>query len=188
MTAPTTEPASARAGDSWAWRREDLPDYPATLWALKYSFKNATSGFEIAASADGTYFAVAVAGDDTENYAAGIYSWAARISLISDSTTRHTVDAGTLEILPSLFTTTATDPLDNRSVARKMLDQCETALLAFQAGVKSYTIGSRMMTYRDAPEVEKMRDRWRLAVAREDQREGRPNNISRDRFVRFGRA
>lgn len=198
MSTPTTEPTSVRAGDSWAWRREDLSDYPADEWNLTYAFKNAAGGFEVDATADGLAFAVAVAGDDTEDYAAGRYTWAARVENIADATIRHTVDQGEIDVLPNLFTATPTTALDARTFARKMLDQVEAALLAVMtqkasgAGVKAYTIAGRSMQYADADteiaSLERQRDRWRLAVAREEQAEGKPNNLGRNQYVRFGRA
>jgi hypothetical protein len=205
LTTPTTEPTSVRAGDALAWRREDLVDpvtgdeYPASLWTLTYAFKNATLGFEITATADDDDYAVSVSGTTSAAYTAGVYAWQARVSLIATPTTvRYTVDSGEITVLPSLFTTVAADPLDARTFARQALDNAEEAYLAFQtqrssaAGIKSYAIGNRQMTYADA-DLESARlisdrDRWRLAVAREEQAEGKPNNLSRNHKVRFVRA
>jgi hypothetical protein len=199
MTVATTEPASERAGDTWAWRREDLTeDYPASEWTLVYAFKNEAGGFEISASADDDYFAVSVGSATTVAYTVGTYQWQARVSNIADSTIKHTVDEGTLEILKSFFTTPASTAYDGRSFARQMLADVEAALLAVasqrttRAGIKSYSIGNRSIEYSDTDteiaRLEKSRDRWLLAVAREDQKEGRPNNRGRDRGVRFARA
>jgi hypothetical protein len=196
MTA-TTEPSEVRVGDSWAWRREDLTaDYPASEWTLVYAFRNASVGFEITAAADDDYFEVSVAGSLTEEYEAGAYAWGARVVNIADATIRHTVDGGTITVLPNMFIDE--DALDARTFARQMLDQVEAALLAVMTqkasgtGIKAYSIAGRSMEYADADtevaRLEKSRDRWRLAVAREDQAEGRPNNISRFHGVRFTRV
>src|SRR5574340_527910 len=45
-TAPTNEPSALRAGDTWSWRREDLGDYPASSWTLKYYFRNSSAKFD----------------------------------------------------------------------------------------------------------------------------------------------
>ena len=70
MAIPTSEPDSLRIGDTWQWRREDLFDYPASAWTLIYYFRNATSHFDVTASADGSYFAVTVAKATTAALAA----------------------------------------------------------------------------------------------------------------------
>jgi hypothetical protein len=75
VTTPTNEPIEARAGDTWSWRRDDLADYPAPTWVLKYRAKNAAGGFEIVAAADGAAHLVTVPAATTAVYTAGIYDW-----------------------------------------------------------------------------------------------------------------
>lgn len=197
MTVATIEPTSVRAGDSLAWTKT-LDDYPATAWTLKYAFKNASLGFEITATASGSDHAVLVTPTTSAAYTAGTYAWQARVTNIADATLKYTVDAGELTVAASLFTTVSTDPLDVRTFARKMLDQVELALLAVLTqkttgkGIKAYSIAGRSMEYSDADtelaRLERSRDRWRLAVAREEQAEGKPNNLGRNSYVSFGRA
>jgi hypothetical protein len=123
-TAPTNEPKQLRAGDTWNWRREDLGDYPATSWTLKYYFRNAAAKFDVTAAADGDLYEATVAKATTAAYAAGWYDW---VAVVEDATDRHQVDSGRVEILPNL----ATDVVyDARSFARKMLDYVEAALLS----------------------------------------------------------
>ena len=94
---PTTEPTSLRAGDTWAWRREDLSDYPASGWTLVYYFRNATAYFDITASADGDAYAVSVAKASTGK-TPGWYDW---VAVVTDTgnTERYEVDRGRVEIL-----------------------------------------------------------------------------------------
>jgi hypothetical protein len=120
-TVPTSEPLSLRSGDTWAWRRDDLGDWPASLWTLTYSFRNATSHFDITASADGEGYSVAVAAAASALYAAGAYTWYA---FVSDGTDRHQVGTGRLDILPNITAAA----YDGRSWARRMLDYVEAAL------------------------------------------------------------
>ena len=119
---PTTEPTSLRAGNTWQWRREDLSDYPASVWTLTYHFRNRTSNFDVTATADGDAFAVSVAMAST-NKATGWYDW---LAVVTDGTDRHEVDAGRVEVLPDV---SAAQAYDGRSFARKMLDYIEAALL-----------------------------------------------------------
>jgi hypothetical protein len=122
FTVPTTEPAALRAGDTWVWRREDLGDYPASTWTLTYYFRNATSHFNVTASADGDAFAVEVAGATTAGYAPGKFDW---FAFVSDGTDRHQVGEGRFEVKPDVANAV---PYDGRTFARRMLDYVEAAL------------------------------------------------------------
>jgi len=123
QTIPTTEPSSLRAGDTWQWRREDLSDFPASAWTLKYYFRNAAAKFDITAAADGDLYAVSVAKATTAPRTVGKYDW---IAVVESATERFQVDSGRFEVLPNL----ATDAVyDARTFARKMLDAIEAALL-----------------------------------------------------------
>jgi len=123
QTIPTTEPIELRAGDTWQWRREDLTDYPASAWTLKYYFRNAAAKFDVTASADGDHYAVTVAKATSAGKAVGNYDW---IAVAESATERFEVDRGIVKITPNL----ATDAVyDARSFARKMLDAIEAALL-----------------------------------------------------------
>jgi hypothetical protein len=125
-TIATTEPTELRAGDTWAWRREDLTgDYPASAgWALKYYFRNASGFFDVAADADGDAFAVAVAKAVTATRVAGSYDWIAVVESASD---RHQVDSGILAVRPDFSAAAA---LDARSFARTLFDAVEAALIS----------------------------------------------------------
>jgi hypothetical protein len=120
-TIPTTEPASARAGDTWRWQRT-LSDYPASTWTLSYTLFNAAGKVSIAATADGDDHLVSVAPATTAAYTAGRYDWVAHVS---DGTDRHQVGAGSINVLPDL---SAVSSYDGRSHARKMLDAIDALL------------------------------------------------------------
>jgi len=172
VSTPTTEPTQVRAGDSWAWRREDLGAYPATAWSLAYWFKNAAGGFQVAAAADGDAFAVALGSDDTQDLAAGSYSWQARVTKIADPSEKHTVASGTLQLLASLFVGAAADPLDNRSHARKMLDAIEAKLEnRVPADRESYAIYNREIKHTPIAELVVMRDKYASMVRSEESAE-----------------
>jgi hypothetical protein len=141
---PTNEPRQLRAGDTWEWRREDLAaDYPAPTWTLTYRFKNAAGGFEIVASASGSFFAVTHAAGTTASIAAGTYDWAAQVA---NGSAKYTIDSGTLEVLANLFSGTATAANDQRSHNRKALDAIK-AVMEGRASVdqQEYTIAGRSL-------------------------------------------
>lgn len=187
MTTPNTEPTELRAGDLWEWRREDLAaDYPASAWALTYRFKNAAGGFEVVATADGDAFAVSVPAATSAAIADGEYYWQVRAT---NGAAAHTVDSGTTRVLPNLFAGTASAASDQRSHARRTLEAIQ-AVIEGRATTdqQQYTIGDRALTRIPIVELLAFADRYRLAVAREDQANGKPNNLGRTRFVRFGRA
>lgn len=117
----TSEPLSARAGDSWSWVR-DLADYPAPGWSLIYTLFGPSGVLRITTAADGARHRVAVRPAASGAYHPGRYDWVAHVT---DGTDRYQVAAGSLQILPDVRTTTA---LDGRSHARRMLDAIEAVL------------------------------------------------------------
>lgn len=190
MTTTTNpEPTELRAGDPWTWRRDDLTaDYPASAWNLVYWFKNEAGGFAITASADGDEFVVDETSDDTEARAAGVYSWQARAENIATPSTRHIVASGTLRVLQNLFTGAAGDAYDGRSHARKVLAAVEAVIEGRATkDQQAYSIAGRALTRTPLPELLALRDRYRLAVAREDQAAGVPNNVGATAYVQFRR-
>lgn len=165
-TVPTTEPNSLRAGDTWQWTRENLSDYPATTWTLTYYFRNATSHFNVVATADGSTFAVSVAMATTADRVPGWYDWTA---FVSDGTERYQVGAGRLEVLPDLANAV---PYDGRTFARRMLDYIEAALeeraSTDQLDLITAQLENRSLT-RDKAGMLSLRDRFRAEVAVEDR-------------------
>ena len=165
-TVPTTEPASLRCGDTWQWRREDLSDYPAGTWTLNYYFRNATSHFDIAATADGSAYAVSVALATTAGYVPGWYDWTA---FVTDGTERYQIAAGRTEVLPDLATA---KPYDGRSFARRMLDYIEAALENRASGDQLDLIDAQLADrrmVRDRAGLIALRSQFELEVKRQDQ-------------------
>ncbi len=175
MTAPipTTEPRAARAGMTWQWRREDLADYPASIWTLKYWFKKTGSSganFSITATADGDAFAIAVSATTTAGYTAGDYTWAAVVTAGSEA---FPVDSGTLELEPRYDQATN---LDDRSHARKVLDAIEAVIEGWASkDQESYSIGGRSLSRTPLDELMKFRDQYRAEVYAEELAENIAN-------------
>lgn len=135
-----TEPDKVRAGDTWAWTRQDLADYPSSAWTLKYALKNASSAINITATADGSGYAVSVSMASTASHPPGKYRW---VAWVESATERFDVDTGWIEVLPKYDTTTA---LDDRGHARRTLEAIE-AVIEGRATLdqQEYTIGSRSL-------------------------------------------
>lgn len=180
-TVPTTEPTTARAGDTWQWRREDLADFPASSWTLKYYFRNAASGFDVTATADGDAFAVSVAKATTSAYAVGTYDW---VAFVESATERHQVDAGQIVIGYNFATTGAHD---GRSFARTMLDAVEAALLSRASGdqldLVQAALADRSMQYSPGA-LMTLRSQLQGEVSREKALQN--GTESRRVLVRFG--
>lgn len=165
-TVPTTEPTALRAGDTWQWTRKDLGDYPAPTWSLVYYFRNATSHFDVAATADGSTFAVSVALATTATRVPGWYGWSA---FVTDGTDRHEVGTGRTQVLPDLA---AASPHDGRTFARRMLDFIEAALESRASTDQLDLINAQLDTRsisRDKAGMIVLRDRFRAEVATEDR-------------------
>lgn len=180
-TIPTTEPLALRCGDTWQWRREDLSDYPASAWTLKYYFRNATHYFDVTATADVDNFAVSVAKATTAGYTAGDYDW---LAVVESATQRFEVDKGRLDVLPNLATAAA---YDARTFARTMLDAVESALsakaTASQLDLVKAALADRSMEY-DTAALLKLRSMLLSEVRREDAvRNGTSNNRIVARFA-----
>ena len=184
MAIPTTEPTELRAGDTWAWRREDLSDYPASSgWSLTYYFRNAAQKFDVSASADGDAFAVTVAKANTGK-TPGWYDW---LAVVSSTTERHEIGTGRTKVTPNL----ATDVVyDGRSFARTLLDYVEASLLSRatsdQLDLINAALGERSLQ-RDKAGLMTLRSQLLGEVSREDAAAGRAaGKPSRSRLmIRF---
>ena len=139
---PLNEPLTLIAGDTVRWDREDLPDYPASVWTLSYYFVKTNDQITITASANGDYFRVVVAASVTANYPPGIYKWNAYVSKGAE---RYKVDEGTLEIKADYVAQTT--GYDDRSHVKKTLDAIEAVIegRATQDHL-SYSIAGRSIT------------------------------------------
>lgn len=183
-------PAEVIAGDTLDFKVE-VPEFPSSAgWTLKYRltprFSTPTQTpitLTASANADGSY-QVQASNAATSGYQPGAYTWA---RWVEKAGARQTLDqSGQLVVKADPAATV--QGYDSRSHERKMLEQVQAAMLALNTGVKSYTIGSRQMTYRDMPELIAEESRLKWLVANEDARAkiaaGQPN--PRDVRIRFG--
>jgi hypothetical protein len=135
---PSYEPTEFSPGETIEWRKS-LTDFSAAEgWALTYYFRNAGgSGFNVAASADGSSWKVSAAvptGTDP-----GRIEWEAWVQKDSE---QRVVGRGWATVRPSLRALSASDNFDGRTQAEKDLDAVRAALVPASAtGVQEYEIG-----------------------------------------------
>lgn len=149
---PTTEPLQIRAGASIEWRRNDLSDYPASEWTLKYYLKNASNHIEISGTAVGDYHSITISAATSAGYTAGVYTWVAYAEKGSgQNIERHQVSEGAMEIFPSYANTTA---FDGRSHVKTVLDAIEAAIEGRASRTDlSYTINGRTIQHMNPEEL-----------------------------------
>jgi hypothetical protein len=182
MTAetPTNEPKELRAGVTWEWDRNDLSDYPATTWTLKYWFKRqgGTDKFSITASASGSNFAVSVAAATTLAYVADDYTWVAVVTAGSEV---FEVDHGTMKILPRYDQDVA---LDDRTHAKKVLEAIEAVLESRATkDQEEYTIGTRSLKRTPLKDLIALRDKYKAEVFGEQLAENARNGKEGNKLV-----
>lgn len=125
-TIPTTEPSIIQSGDTIKWNRNDLDNYPASLWTLSYVFINSTAKIslssEVTASGDDFAIVIPAATSATWHPDAGIFSWSASVT---DGSEVIIVDSGHLEIL---FDPRQATTQDTRTHVKKTLDLLESLI------------------------------------------------------------
>jgi len=162
-TVPTSEPAQVRAGDTIKWTIA-LGDYPASEgWVLSYALVKTGTQITFGSSASGDDHLVNVAPATSGAWAAGKYSFAARVSKAGDV---HTVRTGTIEILPSFAAQSS--GYDARSHARKTLEALEAWIEGRDIAVAEYEIAGRRMRTIPIADLIALRDKYRAEVQAED--------------------
>lgn len=134
---PTVEPQEIICGDRIQWTKT-LGDFPADEWTLTYYFRGNLAGaqIDVTATADDRDFAVDIPTTDSATYVPGTYYWQAFVSKSGD---RKLVAEGRLVVKAN--PTDITEPVDNRSHARKVLSALD-ALIERNAltGIQRYTL------------------------------------------------
>ena len=164
---PTTEPSVLIAGDRVTWKKGSLGvDYPSASYSLKYSARlegSINKEIEITATASGDDYLIEVPAATSALWTAGTYQWQSYIIRTSDSE-RKNLASGVFEVKSNMDTAN----VDPRSKVKKMLDQVEDAIVAFQGGsIQSYSVGGRVVTYRNLTELIVFRDKLKGEYQRE---------------------
>ena len=118
----TTLPAIITAGDSIAWTltRDDFP--ASDGWTLSFVFINSSSKIAMSSTADGDRHAIAIEATTTAVYVPGKYTYA---GFATRGTVRHTIERGSIEVLPNLATQTT---YDGRAWYDKAIEALEAAI------------------------------------------------------------
>lgn len=161
------------AGDTLSFTTS-VPDYTAADgWTLVYRLilRSGIGTIELSSTADSDdpdLHRIQAAAVTTAAWTPGTYSWS---SWVEQGAERHSLSTGTVVIKAD--PATATGDLDLRSDARKALDDARTAFyaMATNPGVKRYSIGGRMMEFRDQADLVGYITRLEQQVAAEERAE-----------------
>lgn len=173
----------------------EVPDYPASSgWTLKYRLTPRFTTpvqtpivLTATTDPDGKRYNVQASPATTAAWAAGSYAWA---RWVEKAGARQTLDeSGNLLVKPDPSLTVA--GYDGRSQAAKAVDDIKAAMATFTASsgtIKSYSIGSRQVTYRDKAEMITDLDFWqRQLVAEQDAVKIAAGMNPRNIGIRFNR-
>lgn len=156
------------------------PDYKASAgWVVKLRLTPSAPGgtaIDITSTAEGDSHRVLVAAATSAAWVAGSYSVATWAENGADV---HTISQAQISIAPNPRTLAA--GTDTRSLARKALEDCRTALATFRATkglTRSYQIGIRQFEFASTAEIIKEIGYWEREVNKEDIAAGRKNAFS----------
>ncbi|HEX7955677.1 MAG TPA: hypothetical protein VF508_01975 [Pyrinomonadaceae bacterium] len=173
---PDHEPARFVAGETLRWTKS-LADFSAADgWQLDYHFRSAAGvGFDAAATADGSSWAVTVAAATTTPLGAGDLTWQAWVSKAGE---KYLVDDGTSVVEASLATASAETAVDTRSRAKRILDAIDAmiegkATLDQQEYVIDTGAGSRSLKRIPIPDLILLRKTYAQLYGRELRGAGR---------------
>lgn len=164
-TPPITLPTQIYAGDTLTWSRT-FDDYKSgDGWTLKYTLISATAAYNFSAAeqSDGS-FLVTVDEATTGGWAPGKYQL---VEYIDSGTQRFTFDSSPVTVVATLAG--ATDGVDTRSHARKVLDAIEAYFENRLPTTALIMIDGKRLEHYPLNEIIAMRDRYRIEVMREDQ-------------------
>jgi hypothetical protein len=180
-------PEQHRAGDTLAWVEAAAGAVSSTDgWALNVYLRNAAAGITaVGADRGDGGWDLELTATTTGTMAAGEWQWQAVATKAAASTT---LDAGRMQILPSLAYTGTPGTFDGRSEAETELAEVRAAIRTLiTKGAQQYTIGSRSFTALNLGKLTERESQLRAIVAREKAAArvaaglGDPRNV----FVRF---
>ena len=155
------------AGDSLNFPKS-TPGYPDSAgWVLTYILVPRTVGgstISIAATAEGDDHRVALAATTTAAWAAGNYSWSARVEKSGE---KYTVSRGQTVIRPDMTSVAA--GYDGRSVAEKALADAKAAFSAWTPTTRRYRIADREHEFSSKAEIVGSIEFWQIELKREQR-------------------
>lgn len=165
---PGVEPAEIVIGETLRWNRES-DDYPASEWALTYSFRGAGKGFDAEAVPDGDTHAVTVAAVTTAEMTPGVYYWQAWAARGAE---KYVVASGQARAKRGLAAVTVDTVVDERSKVKQILDAIDDRLAGRAAAdVHMYMIGNRQLMKIPVGELLGLRKYYASLYTQERRRE-----------------
>ncbi|MDR3414209.1 MAG: hypothetical protein P4L87_25155 [Formivibrio sp.] len=165
-------------GDSAFWIDDALidgnnRDLTSDLYTLSYVIAGPIAQpLTLTADPDGGGWKTTLTTTASAALVPGRYWWQA---VLTSATERITVDSGELEIKQNIALAGAS--FDGRTPAEKALSDAEAALSQYKASggrIKSYTIGTRTMTFEDGSAILAQISYWKIKVRTE---QGRSRNL-----------
>lgn len=148
--------------------------YPATLWTAQLLLRGPKS-IDVPVAIDGDSVVIRANAGVTATWPAGDYWYSLRATSGADAVE---LASGQITILPDLAA--ATDGYDGKTHARRTLDAIE-AVIEKRASMdqERYRINNRELYRTPIADLLKLRDLYRLEVAREDQAQRGKNPFGR---------
>lgn len=176
-------PTKFSKGESLSWEKS-FSLYPATDWTLIYYFRGAGTGFDAAATADGTNFLVTIAKTVTAAMTAGNYSFQA---FVEKDDEKICVDAGDVIVTQGFASLETSETLDNRSQVKKILDAID-ATIEGKASLDQleYEIGNRRLRRYAMDDLLKLRDTYAKLYAAEIRAEKARKGKSPFKTIKVG--
>jgi hypothetical protein len=176
------------AGDTFSLTTS-LSDYPASAgWTLTHRFvprSGSATPIEVVCTASGDAHVALVAATVTDDWVAGTYTFASYVSKAGEI---HTVDTGTIELLPDPRAATT---LDTRTDAQVALANVRAMLQGVASkNVQRYEINGRALQHYAIPDLIQLEAKLVADVKREQSSLGMAAGRAgrRQIFVRLGRA
>lgn len=171
----TIEPTQITQREAVEWTKS-YPDYPATLWTLKYLFRGRGPGVTVTATTnDVTGFAAALTAAQTVTMAPVRYTWQAVLTEIAATTNKIYIATGFTTVKVG-FDPDADDEIDTRSANEITLDIINAAISGqMTENVLEYEIttpaGTRKVKRMTSTDLFAARTLFATLVAQERQRE-----------------
>ena len=154
----TIEPSIFQAGDTVRWQKS-LPDYPTSIWTLRY-FINGPQQIVLTAIARGNDYLIEISASTSATWAAGSYWYEAVVERGTGAALeRYKIKSGRLTIKPNPATLPA--GYDGRSHVKKVLDALEATLQGKASRDQlSYTIEGRSIQKLSPAELVQWRNQY----------------------------
>lgn len=168
------EPTRIAQGEEIEWTRT-FADFPATLYTLEYRFRGPSTGFNLAADADGTGFRAEIESTAfASTLAVGRWQWQAWTTEIANPSNIKKAGAGFTAVVQG-FAADATAPLA-KSLAQQIVESIDAATLAFSTSyVQEYEIstpaGTRRVRRSDRKSMSDMRSTYARIWSQEQARD-----------------